>query len=1001
MKKIVAASLIVALALAWEPWSAGSRILAETPVPTGPQIFDPAVQSQRLSAPLSWGAAPAAADAVSPPSEWTQFLANQQHNAVFPLVPGSPAYLASGTFWATPLTGYTFWQLMRAMPRYPTVQAWGAEVSQWMGNVSGVSVSDGIVYVEESQNEIFAVSAATGQPIWRTGTVNSLMGDALAATLDGRPTVFVTAGDVGFTRSHALDYANQGNPPGPTIRGGNFSAVYALNGVTGQVLWRFDTPGEAMPTPVLKNGTLFFTTGDGHLYAVDARTGTQLSAFSTPGFSSMSSPNWYQTADGRLFVIYGAQDPNALVAVDETDPSHPRLAWTYAVPASVSTGIGDVPPVVDPAAGLVITDAVVNNLAAGGTADNPVYNLDVFALNAATGSPAWSRLAGGSASLPVAFKGSVPMVHGGSVYLGDVLNGTYLSYNETTGNLNWQTALPPGGPMPNPPRAGAAFYRGFIIDTSGPDIVTIDPRSGQIVHRFRDPGAFIWGVMSPVIVGNEMYFAALSGWAFALPATYVMTSPGFIRQPYGPQYALPLIPSPGTAYDNPAALPTPAEAARFPALWTAYAGNPAHNAVTATGPSGIQWATPLNHALPLAAPPRDQALFGTTLATQMTGMAFGVGTGVSPANGIVYAGDNRYTINALNAYTGALIWQFRTIAANFGQPLVTPHTVVVSSGDPWFNFTPMTQLAVQDPSTHIGAGFQVLHGLDPLTGRLKWSWYSMGSDMMTPLDYRGALYWVNGHGNVWALNADTGMPLPAFVDAQTNPRLSLGGFAAIASPNLYTAPDGTPVMVTGTEDPAAIWGINLTTDSVLWRQPVSAYPWAPTGFADVSPVVDQADGLIITDGLVNAGAGLTTLTVVAVQGRTGQVVWTRPLATGPMPTGFTGAVPVVDGGVIYVGDPLNQTEVALSAASGAVLWQTPAGAAIEAPGVVDGPFVIAGAGRQLDTFDRVTGALVHVLPVGGAFLDNNPTIVGQTLYIGNAWGWTMAFPVAAVTGGNL
>ncbi|MCY0884638.1 MAG: PQQ-binding-like beta-propeller repeat protein [Firmicutes bacterium] len=964
----------------------------------GPAKLSLAGQQQRLSQPLVPTPLSVADRAASRffPSQWIQVEANQQHDPVFVTRPGAPGFLTRGTFWGTPLTGNEFWRLARAFSRYPDAQAWGAEVAQWLGNVMGVSVVDGIVYVEESRSEIFALDAATGLPLWHTSTVNCLMGDPLVANVGGKPMVFVAAGDVAFTRQHAVDYANQGHPPGPTVRGADFSAVYALNGLTGKVVWRFDTKGEDMPTPVLKNGDLFFSTGDGHLYAVNAETGREVSAFSNPGFSSMSSSNWYETANHQLYIIYGTQDPNYLMAVNETDPAHPVLAWEYHVPHSFNTGNGDVPPAVDPKRNLVITDSLINQAPPGA---KPELNLDVVAVNATTGQLVWSRLAGTGPIFPVAFKGSVPMIHGGNVYVGDLMNQTLQSYNETTGARNWSTSLAQAGnPFLNEPRGGAVYYDHHILEASGPFIFTLDPRTGAIVNKFRTPGAYVWGITSPVIVGGEMYLGSISGWALALPARYVMTRAGFTGEPYGPRAFHPALRVRPPSYFNPAALPTPAQAAAFPSTWTAYAGNAEHDAVVNRGPSGVAWQAALPGALPLNAPPRDSSVFGVPTATTMTELAFGAGSGVSPANGILYVGGEDHTVNAYNAITGQLIWRSPTINGNFGQPLVTPQAVVVSSGDPWFNFGGVVKFAAGDQTVHLGASFQNLHGYDPRTGELKWTFYTEGTDMMTPVYYNGNLYWVNGHGDVWALSASTGKPVKAFLNHDGNPKLHLPGYVAIASPNVYLQ-GGSPILVVGTANPGRFYGINLATDSVAWSTTVTTAPLYYTGFGDVSPAVDPRRHLLVGDVLTNPGSGNTaTLEAFALDPATGRVLWTRDLGTGPVPYGFTGAVPVIHRGTVYLSDPISGSEVALSAASGAVRWQAPLAGAGDTPPVVADGAVIQPAGSALVVFNAANGALRHVLPVGGAVVDNGAVLAGQTLYLGNAWGWVMALPLSSVLG---
>lgn len=993
---------------------------------TGAQMFNCGVP-QNLP-PLQFGSASTYQSAGQFfPSHWDQLHFNQQHNPVFRVSSQAPSFLQQGTFWAAPLTGNEFLRLARSFKNFQDdPEKWGSEVAQWLGNVMSVSVVSGIVYVENSRNELFALDAASGTPIWcrcsdpvpggqslspiGSPIVNSAMGQAIVEVINGRPVVFVAVGDVAFTVQHMIEFKNNISQ----IRGANFSSVYALDGLTGQELWRFDTAGETMPTPVYKNGTLFVNTGDGHLYALNGQTGTLQSTFSNPGlgFSSMSSVNWFTNSSGHLLMIYGTQKPGKMVAVDVTNPSNTTLAWSYSLPNAFSTGLGDVPPVVDPDSGLVLTDGLVK---VGTNPDGtPQLDINVFALDANTGTLRWSRRAcadyyadplTGCPVKPVSFRGSVPMVHDGNLYVGVLLDESYRSYDVETGNLRWVSPLHIAGEtQPHQPRGGGIWYHGKVLEAEGRHIRTFDPDTGAVLNDFTSPGYFaVWGIATPIVVGAQMYIGGISGWVFAAPINFIMTSSGGAPGSVAPPTNLPL-PMQPPEYFNPQAMPTAMQASLFPSSWLAYAGGQDHNAVVSRGPSNVAWQTALNEALPLDGPPRDESIFGSEVASHMTMLAFGVGSGLAPTNGIIYAGSNQYTVNALNAVTGEVIWRFRTINANFGQPLVTPKTVVAAAGDPWMNFSQVNKFA-QGQVFHVGASFSNLHGLDPHNGTEKWTFYTSGTNAMTPLYDNGNLYWVSGSGNLWAINADTGSPVAPFLDANGLPALPpLAGDNAHCSANIYFNGQGADIMLIGTMN--QMYGIDLGTGSVLWSQALAGFNPYTTGFAGASPVVDQSKGLVIGTFISNADTTTHTATLLAfaLNVKTGAIAWTQSLGSGPIPTGFTSATAVVKKGTAYILNPLSGTEIALDTATGNIGWQTPvqiaAGRLSWGPGVVTGGFLIQPVGPDLVTFDTKTGAAVNRLIVGGSFTYNNPTVVGSTVYIGNGWGWVVALPLGQVTGGG-
>jgi len=161
--------------------------------------------------------------------------------------------------------------------------------------VSSPVWSDGVIYFGGDDGNIYAVDATTGRQIWKQAT--------------GGPV-----------------------PSTPAVVGGTVYAVsydgklYALAAETGAVRWKFATGGERrfeakglnglqprnqtvadpfdvfLSSPVVAQGAVYFGSGDGHLYAVDAASGELRWKFQT-GDVVHASPAF---ADGVLY--FGSWD---------------------------------------------------------------------------------------------------------------------------------------------------------------------------------------------------------------------------------------------------------------------------------------------------------------------------------------------------------------------------------------------------------------------------------------------------------------------------------------------------------------------------------------------------------------------------------------------------------------------------------------------------------------------------------------------------------------------
>lgn len=310
----------------------------------------------------------------------------------------------------------------------------------------------------------------------------------------------LVSGDTVFvsTGSAYFNYANTMkylHGERPT-RGPGLNTIYALDRRTGKEIWAFHPPGEAMPTPLLDGGFLYAGTGDGHVYKLAADTGALKWKSDIVSFVSMSS---LVKGDGYLFV--GGTDPNFLYAIDEESG---RVMWKATIPGLVATGIGDCTPAY--ADGTVVQEVTVES----GDKQHPVANV-LLALDARSGRILWQkRFPDGL--VPPAMKTATPVIVDGVVYEGSPVSGDYYAIDLKTGHERWTLRL--GSQI----RAGAAILDGVAyLPYRAGDIAAIRIADGTRLAVTHVGGAF--GPSSPVIVGGTLYVSNVYGWVIALPVS--------------------------------------------------------------------------------------------------------------------------------------------------------------------------------------------------------------------------------------------------------------------------------------------------------------------------------------------------------------------------------------------------------------------------------------------------------------------------------------------------
>lgn len=199
--------------------------------------------------------------------------------------------------------------------------------------MSSPTIVEGIVYMAQYPS-VVAFNATDGNEIWRTYIGNNL-GTSAPAVLNGVVYKSVQSG-------------------GNSIYG----SIYALDDLTGNIIWSHATEGSIDSSPCVANNLVFVGSDDSKIYALDAIVGTEIWNYTTGGEVN-SSP---ATHDGLVYV--GSSDKN-LYALK---CSSGEKVWSYLTGGRIDS----------------------SPLVAGGAVYFTSYDCNFYALNSASGEKIWS-----------------------------------------------------------------------------------------------------------------------------------------------------------------------------------------------------------------------------------------------------------------------------------------------------------------------------------------------------------------------------------------------------------------------------------------------------------------------------------------------------------------------------------------------------------------------------------------------------------------------------------
>ena len=406
---------------------------------------------------------------VSYPTQYPFRLLRSALLIILPFLLGMPA-VATGDAMFRGDPQHTGIYEGRGVPHFNKVK-WKFHTDGYI--VSSPAVANGVAYVGSTDHNLYAIDSATGALKWKFKTNSRITSSPAVAS--------------GLVYIESYD--------------GNFYAVDAVNGT---LRWKFQTAGEhrfagkhlhgALPTgetmpdpfdfylssPNLWNGAVYFGSGDGNVYALDAGSGRLKWKFQT-GDVVHASP---AISDGRLFI--GSWD-----------------SYFYALDALTGREVWRLKTGEDPdihnQVGIQSSAAVVDGLVYFGCRDSNFYAVDVK-----NGQTKWKFNNKGSWVI------ASPAVQDGKVYFSTSDSGMFYALDALSGSeifaLNFK-----GWPMfSSPAIAGHMLY----IGSHEGMLNSIDLAAQKLAWTFQTDGSRQNGPTYTKPDGTPNYEAAFTDYFF-------------------------------------------------------------------------------------------------------------------------------------------------------------------------------------------------------------------------------------------------------------------------------------------------------------------------------------------------------------------------------------------------------------------------------------------------------------------------------------------------------
>jgi eukaryotic-like serine/threonine-protein kinase len=284
------------------------------------------------------------------------------------------------------------------------------------------------------------------------------------------------------------------------------TGVYQASGVPkfSAVKWKFHTGGYVFSSPAVSGGTVYFTSTDHNLYAVDAATGSLKWKFPTKS-RVMSSPAvagglvYFESYDGNLYAVDGVTG---------------QEKWHFATAGERRFAAkhlhGGMPPtetMPDPFDVYLSSPAIVGGIVYFGSGDTNVYAVD-----AVSGQLKWKFATGDVVH-------ASPAVADGTVFIGS-WDSYFYALDAATGEQKWRFKTGEDPDIHNQVgiQSSAAVADGMVyFGCRDSDLYALDERTGEKKWSFNNKGS--WVIGSPAVQAGKVYFSTSdSGMFYAVDA---------------------------------------------------------------------------------------------------------------------------------------------------------------------------------------------------------------------------------------------------------------------------------------------------------------------------------------------------------------------------------------------------------------------------------------------------------------------------------------------------